>query len=251
MALYLNNRTGPFTKAQSSSAGFLSLEMITDKATALVASLKSQDAASYLPKIYKNNSPLLAGFKAQRDILAKQINDGSVAVVEVPFGGAGSIPNALQKPLSRGTIYLDPTNPKAEPIVTHRFFENPFDKDQLFASVQFTRQLMSSDALAELDPVELLPGPQYQTRDAVFDALLNAGGGFGPALAPTFAHPSSSCPMMPQKYGGCVSSDLLLYGTKKLSIVDASILPIIPAAHLQASLYAVGEKAADLIKKRN
>jgi choline dehydrogenase-like flavoprotein len=57
--------------------------------------------------------------------------------------------------------------------------------------------------------------------------------------------------MLPEKYGGCVGSDLRVYGTKKLSIVDASIIPLIPAAHLQATMYAIAEKAADLIKLRN
>jgi choline dehydrogenase-like flavoprotein len=54
--------------------------------------------------------------------------------------------------------------------------------------------------------------------------------------------------MLPENYGGVVSSDLLVYGIKRLSIVDASILPLVPAAHLQATMYAVAEKAADLIK---
>jgi choline dehydrogenase-like flavoprotein len=56
--------------------------------------------------------------------------------------------------------------------------------------------------------------------------------------------------MMPQELGGVVDSELLVYGTKKLSIIDASILPIIPAAHLQATMYSVAEKAADIIKAR-
>jgi choline dehydrogenase-like flavoprotein len=56
--------------------------------------------------------------------------------------------------------------------------------------------------------------------------------------------------MMPQKLGGVVDSELRVYGTKKLSIIDASILPIIPAAHLQATMYSVAEKAADIIKAR-
>ncbi|KIX05367.1 uncharacterized protein Z518_06239 [Rhinocladiella mackenziei CBS 650.93] len=251
LALYLNNLTGPFTKAQASSTGFLSLEMITDEASSLLEDLSAQDATSYLPSVYSSNQQLLAGFQAQRKILVDQLGAGSIAVLELPFSGAGSMPNALQKPLSRGTVYLNATNPKGEPVVTHHAFENPFDKSQLYAMVQFTRKLMSADALASLSPVETLPGPQYQTPDEIFNVLASSRSSFGPpALGPTFAHPSSSCPMMPRKYGGVVGPDLLVYGTKKLSIIDSSILPIIPAAHLQASLYAVGEKAADLIKGR-
>jgi len=53
---------------------------------------------------------------------------------------------------------------------------------------------------------------------------------------------------MPKALGGCVGPDLKVYGVANLRIVDASILPIIPAAHLQASLYAVAEKAADVIR---
>ena len=56
--------------------------------------------------------------------------------------------------------------------------------------------------------------------------------------------------MMPEELGGVVGPDLRVYGVKGLSVVDASILPMIPASGLQATMYAVGEKAADLIKVR-
>ncbi|KAJ9611119.1 hypothetical protein H2200_004302 [Cladophialophora chaetospira] len=251
LALYFNKLTGPYTKAQGSSAGFLSLNMITQNGASMLASLLAQSPAKYLPPIYSASKQLLAGFVAQRTILAAQIAKGSVAVLELPFQGAGSVPNALQKPLSRGTVYLNPSNPDGEPVVTHYAFANPFDKAQLGASVSWTRKLMGSRALAYLKPVETVPGPQAQTSDDIFNKLLVSQSSFGPpALNPTFAHPSCSCPMMPQSIGGVVGSDLLVYGTKKLSIVDCSILPIIPAAHLQATMYAVAEKAADLIKKR-
>jgi choline dehydrogenase-like flavoprotein len=57
--------------------------------------------------------------------------------------------------------------------------------------------------------------------------------------------------MMPELLGGCVGSDLTVHGTRQLSVVDASIIPLIPATHLQATMYAVAEKAADIIKARN
>jgi choline dehydrogenase-like flavoprotein len=31
-------------------------------------------------------------------------------------------------------------------------------------------------------------------------------------------------------------------------VADSSIMPLIPATHLQSTVYAIGEKAADLIK---
>ncbi|EHY58976.1 hypothetical protein HRR83_001760 [Exophiala dermatitidis] len=251
LALYLYHLTGPFTKAQGSSTGFLSLPMLTDKTSSLLADLSAQDATSYLPSAYAANKELLAGYLAQRKILVNQLGAGSVAVLELPFSGAGSMPNAVEKPLSRGTVYLNATNPRGEPVVTHYAFQNPFDKSQLYAMVEFTRKLMATDAVKSLNPVETIPGPQYQTQDEVFNALAAGRTAFGsPALAPTFAHPSGTCPMMPRKIGGVVGPDLLVYGTRKLSVIDSSILPIIPAAHLQASLYAVGEKAADIIKGR-
>jgi choline dehydrogenase-like flavoprotein len=94
--------------------------------------------------------------------------------------------------------------------------------------------------------VEFSPGVQYQTDDEIIGALIEQNG-----LAASFAHMSGSCSMMPESLGGCASSDLNVYGTKQLSIVYASIIPLIPATHLQATMYAVAEKAADIIKVCN
>lgn len=60
----------------------------------------------------------------------------------------------------------------------------------------------------------------------------------------------SGCSVMPEESGGFVSDKLLVFGVHKLSIVDASILPMVPAANLQATMYAVSEKAADIINNR-
>lgn len=241
---YLTSHSGPYTRAQGNSVAFLPLHTVTDKVSTMVSDLTKQVAKSFLPAIYSDSS-LLKGFTAQRDILAKQFTAGTVAAIEFPFSGAGFVPNAVQKPLSRGTVYLNASNPTGEPIVLHNAFQNPFDRAAVFAGINFTRGFFNTSAVSTLSPVETAPGASVTSQEAFF-AAMNAAG----LLSPTFAHPSGSCPMMPRKAGGCVGADLLVYGTKGLSVVDASIMPLIPANHIQASVYAVAEKAADLIKAR-
>lgn len=43
-----------------------------------------------------------------------------------------------------------------------------------------------------------------------------------------------------------MSDHLLVYDTKNLRIVDASILPLEPLGNIQPIVYAMAEKAADL-----
>lgn len=56
--------------------------------------------------------------------------------------------------------------------------------------------------------------------------------------------------MMPYELGGVVDSNLTVYGTTNVRVVDASILPFQVCGHLASTLYAVAEKAADIIKAR-
>ena len=56
------------------------------------------------------------------------------------------------------------------------------------------------------------------------------------------SHPAGTAAMAPREYGGVVDSDLKVYGTTNLRVVDASIIPLIIGAHLQATTYAIAEK---------
>ncbi|KAJ6455583.1 glucose-methanol-choline oxidoreductase [Mycena vitilis] len=54
--------------------------------------------------------------------------------------------------------------------------------------------------------------------------------------------------MLPREDGGVVGPSLKVYGTVNVSVIDAPIIPINLSAHPQATLYAIAEKAADIIK---
>lgn len=46
-----------------------------------------------------------------------------------------------------------------------------------------------------------------------------------------------------------VNAKLQVYGVERLRVVDASIMPDLPAAHTNAVVFMIGEKAADMVKE--
>ncbi|KAB5571718.1 GMC oxidoreductase-domain-containing protein [Coniochaeta sp. 2T2.1] len=62
-------------------------------------------------------------------------------------------------------------------------------------------------------------------------------------------HVSGSCAMLPRDEGGVVDEELRVYGVRGLRVVDASVFPLEPSGNIQSVVYAVAERAADLIKE--
>ena len=60
-------------------------------------------------------------------------------------------------------------------------------------------------------------------------------------------HPSCTCSMLPRNQGGVVDSDLKVYGTSNLRVIDASVPPLSVSAHLMSVTYGIAEIGAELI----
>jgi choline dehydrogenase-like flavoprotein len=242
---YEVNKTGPYTYARGNALSFISLPDMTNDTDTLVDSLNSQTATDYLPSIYKNKK-LAKGFAKQREVIASIFKRKDAAVAEFPLPASGTYGLVgVEKPLSRGTVHLNASNPTGPPTVIHNAFVNPIDRTVMAIGLRFFRSVWARPELAAHKISETVPGAQYTSDEDIFSALLDQA-----SLSPTLAHASGSCPMMPESQGGCVDDKLMVYGTQHLSIVDASIIPIIPSCHLQATMYGIGEKAADIIKAR-
>ncbi|KAK3370445.1 hypothetical protein B0H63DRAFT_440840 [Podospora didyma] len=253
-AEYFANKTGPITRGSATTLLYFTRPELDSPAaaSALVARLLDQSAASYLPPSYSTSAALLRGFKAQRAILARHLNSSSAAAVTLfAIIGNGVSPAPLLKPLSRGTVTLNPADPYGLPIVTFHTLMNPVDGENIAAIIRRVRKFWQNPKLAPLlvgpnPPSELTPGSQFQTDEEILGELATNHAIFRPSLA----HPSGTCAMMPERLGGCVSPELKVYGVHGLRVVDASIMPLIPGGALQGTVYAVAEKAADLIKGR-
>ncbi|KAB5551259.1 hypothetical protein GE09DRAFT_965429 [Coniochaeta sp. 2T2.1] len=241
---YLTNKTGPIAAGSSDMTAFLSLPQISTDAVAIADEYAKQSVENYLPDAYRDKA-LLKGYKAQQTILAKRFKANDASVVGQPYPGGGGAPNPYLKPLSRGTINLNPTDPHGLPVVQYNTLQNPIDAKIILAIVRNARSFWKRPELAPLGPAELVPGPQFRSDEEILNALIDQGW-----LLPSLAHPSGTCAMAPEALGGCVGSDLRVYGVTGLSVVDASVMPLISGSPLQSTVYAVAEKAADIIKER-
>lgn len=68
------------------------------------------------------------------------------------------------------------------------------------------------------------------------------------ACAHTNYHPAGTCAMMSEKVGGVVDSTLRVYGTANVRVCDASVIPVMPRGNILTTVYAVAERAADIVK---
>jgi choline dehydrogenase-like flavoprotein len=232
------NKTGSYTVACGNALAFISLPDTTLTVSSVVASLNSQQGAAYLPSFYKGNKKFLKGFAAQKKIIAGlfQRKDAAVAEFPVPADGSYGLVG-VEKPLSRGFVHINAKNLARSPDIIHNAFANPINGRVMAIGLRFFRSVWARPELKVYKISETVPGAQHSTDEDIYSALLARA-----SLSPTLAHPSGSCPMMPKDAGGCVSDELLDYGTKRLYAVGASIIPIIPSCHLQVTAYGIGER---------
>lgn len=185
---------------------------------------------------------VLKGYEIQYKILTRDLPSNNMPLMEFLYSEPGRISAILQHTFSRGKVEITSADPFTPPYANPGFISHPTDLLLLSAAVKFARELISTPAFAPLSPVEISPGPNVQTG-AEFDEFVRAG------ISTTF-HPSGTTSMMERRYGGVVDSNYNVYGVDNLRVVDAGTFPIIQSAHLQATVYAMAERASDVIKKK-
>jgi choline dehydrogenase-like flavoprotein len=55
--------------------------------------------------------------------------------------------------------------------------------------------------------------------------------------------------MLPLENGGVVDPRLRVYGVQKLRVVDCSIIPRLPDVNIQAPVFMIAEKGAQMIRE--
>ena len=173
----------------------------------------------------------------------------------------GTMMQMLQYPFSVGSIHIPasssterPTDSDAKPVINPRYYEGPggeVDFLTMVAAQRFGHRICDTKPLKDIIIKRVFPPlpekaaegetaeEEEQWEDWVRDTTI------------TDWHPVGTCAMGGDEgiKGGVVDERLRVYGVRGLRVCDASVMPLQIAAHLQATVYAIGEKGADMIRE--
>jgi choline dehydrogenase-like flavoprotein len=150
----------------------------------------------------------------------------------------------LSNPLSRGSVHTASSNPIIPPSIDPRYFTHPLDLEIYARHIQYLEIISLSEPFRST----ILSQGGHVAEPQRFFQDLEVAKEYVRRTATSMWHPTSTCSMLPRDKGGVVDGRLRVYGTKNVRVVDASMMPLVPRANTQATIYAVAEKAADIIK---
>ncbi|KAL9934215.1 hypothetical protein V8E36_006671 [Tilletia maclaganii] len=146
----------------------------------------------------------------------------------------------LQHPFSRGSVHISSRDPSQPPIVDPRYLSNPADVYAMAQAARHAERLHSQPGLKSA--IEKYSDPYGKGQSSIQDHEEYVRD-----FAQTTHHPLGTCSAMPRDKGGVLDPRLKVYGTANLRVVDASAFPLMLSTHIVASVYALAERAAELI----
>jgi choline dehydrogenase len=145
---------------------------------------------------------------------------------------------SILKPRSRGRLYLRSADPAEPPRIDPDYFSHPDDMPRMLEAVRVARRLARTKPLVDLTARTLSPAAQVRDTDGPLGAAVLAG-------VSTYHHPVGTCRMGPDPGGGDVVDPRgRVHGIDGLSVVDASIMPTIPAANTNVPTIMIAERCA-------
>ncbi|MET7518940.1 GMC family oxidoreductase N-terminal domain-containing protein [Streptomyces sp. NPDC005480] len=144
------------------------------------------------------------------------------------------------RPRSRGSLRISSADPYAPPVIDPRYFTDEADIRAVLSGIGTARRIASSSAVSEWGIEEISPGPFASDEDSIAD---HARRYFG-----SYCHPVGTC-LMGEDEVSVVDSELRVRGLDALRVADGSVIPSIPSSNTNATVYAIAERAADLLRR--
>lgn len=244
---YITNATGPLATTGASS-GLLSCPQIgcsdlippTDFSN-LSSSLKAQ--YSLLSK-YFHTEAVTQELTVTGGMSPQYVNDTTKLFTTSLPGNFFTLLGVLEHPYSRGSIHINSADIRVYPTIDPRYLSHPFDLKVL------SRIGLHLQKIAKTPPLSyLLQGNGTVYQPGYYELNKSNIEEWVKRNLQSEYHPAGTCAMLPRDKGGVVDEEFRVYGVDGLRVVDASVFPLMPRGNLQTLVYAIAERAADLIKE--
>ena len=156
-----------------------------------------------------------------------------------PERGAGyTIAVSLMAPFSRGSVRLAGAVPGSAPVIDPGYYTDSRDVDAAVEGLRAAREFGNAPAFAPWRGEEAQPGIDVQD-DAELRAYLRRS-------LHSYFHYAGTCRMGTDD-DAVVDPELRVRGVEGLRVADASVMPTPVSANTNATVYAIAERAAELI----
>lgn len=247
MGAYQAAKAGPFS-VNAFATAFFPLQDQDLEAIPMSELLSELNQTEVEPKVLREQICATGDCSAQFTLAPFQVNPfpGGTPSHVYGLGTEGfyvSIVAILNHPFSRGSVHIQSADAASPPLVDPRAMTHPLDLELHARHVLLLEKIRDASPLRELFKEG---GRRLHNNGQRVETLDQAKEAVKSRYTPHY-HLCGTAAMMPRESGGVVDPKLRVYGVDGLRIVDASIFPLIPRGNIQASVYAVAERAADII----
>jgi len=149
-----------------------------------------------------------------------------------------------QRPESLGYVRARSSDPFDKPVIQPNYLADEEDQRVLLAGIKLSRRLMHTAPLAPYFDYEAYPGKDVQGDDELLDIARQR--------STTLYHLMGTCRMGPETDPTAVVDDrLCVHGMQNLRVIDASIMPTMLSANLNAGVLMIAEKGSDMVLNKD
>jgi choline dehydrogenase len=145
----------------------------------------------------------------------------------------------IHRPWSRGAIRLRSGDPMDQPSIQPNLLGDDRDLITLMRGGRFLRRIFETEPMKQYVTKEFKPGREVETEDEWRAYIRESAMGI--------YHPAGSC-KMGQDAMAVVDERLKVHGLEGLYIADASVMPVVVSANLNASCIIIGERCAEFLQ---
>ncbi|RVU45965.1 GMC family oxidoreductase [Rubrivivax rivuli] len=152
---------------------------------------------------------------------------------------AGFTATACQcRPESRGTVTILSTDPFQAPRIQANYLTTDIDRKTLADGIRMLRDIYRQPAFSDLIDAHVLPQASDWSEHALLQFACDQGS--------TVFHPSGTC-RMGSDDRAVVNPELKVNGVSRLRVIDASVMPRMTSANINAPTIMIGEKGSALV----